>query len=117
MASNIQPRRTSEPAGMQWSGRTARSVNRNLATIHADTTCKLARIDAEVEIQQESIRAVNHVGTAALIATAQLSQAEVTLAQMAPHASGRLAAIADLTALQSAEVVVDTAQRVRRVTR
>lgn len=98
-------------------GGATKSTRRELDRISEATTRKLAHIDAEVEIQQESIRAVNHVGTAALIATAQLSQAEVTLAQMAPHASGRLAAIADLTALQSAEVVVDTAHRIRRVTR
>lgn len=109
--SNISARATDHPA------RLSRQDRNRLAALDAETTHKLARIDAEVEIQQESIRAVNHVGTAALIATAQLSQAEVALAQMAPHASGRLAAIADLVALQSAEVVVDTAQRIRRVTR
>ncbi|CAM3526840.1 hypothetical protein TSOC111612_00880 [Tsukamurella ocularis] len=109
--SHISARATYHPA------RLSRHERNRLATLDADTGHKLARIDAEVEIQQESVRAINHVGTAALIATAQLSQAEVALAQMAPHASGRLAAIADLTALQSAEVVVETAQRLRRVTR
>lgn len=114
---NIERTASSGVSPSRLTASAARSTRRELDRISETTTRKLAHIDAEVEIQQESIRAVNHVGTAALIATAQLSQAEVTLAQMAPHASGRLAAIADLTALQSAEVVVDTARRIRRVTR
>jgi hypothetical protein len=97
--------------------RERRQTVRELIRIDEATTRDLARIDAAVEIQQEQIRALNNIGTTALISTAQLSQTENTLAQMAPHASGRLAAIADLAAVQTAEILVDSARRVRRAAR
>lgn len=101
--------------GDSWAAlRERRETDRELAQVDGRTTRELARIDAVVEVQQEKIRAMNSVGTTAMMATAQLSQTETALAQMVPHASGRLAAIADLTTMQSAEIVVDTARRIRR---
>jgi hypothetical protein len=113
MASIERRYRDVAPSSSQ-AARERRQTNRELAHIDGATTRNLVRVDAVVEVQQEQIRALNNVGNSALIATAQLSQTETTLAQMVPQASGRLAAIADLAAVQSAEILVDTARRIRR---
>lgn len=107
--SSLQPDMNQRP-----SARTARWVERTLDDLDATTTVELAHVDAIIELQQDQIRAMNNVATSALVATAQLSQTENTLAQMAPHASGRLAAIADLATVQTAEILVDSARRIRR---
>ncbi|KSU53327.1 hypothetical protein AS181_22100 [Gordonia sp. SGD-V-85] len=94
--------------------REARETRRELQRLEGRVARELARIDATAEVQQERVRALNSISTSALVATAQLSQAEVALAQLTPHASGRLAAIADLTAVLTSEIVVDSARELRR---
>jgi hypothetical protein len=107
--SSLEPNKNQRP-----SSRTSRWVERSLNELDATTTVELAHLDAIVELQQDQIRAMNNLGTSALIATSQLSQTENTLAQLVPHASGRLAAIADLVTVQNVEILVDSARRIRR---
>jgi hypothetical protein len=94
--------------------RLARQASRALAEIDARTSVGLAGIEAAVELQAAKAHAVAYVGRAAMQDVALLSQVEQQLGQAVPHASGRLAAIADLTAVALSEVVVDTAHRIGR---
>jgi hypothetical protein len=114
--SNIEPYSSTSPAPVSIGPRSrlARQTGRALAEIDARTGMVLARIEAAAELQAAKAHAVAYVGRAAMQDVALLSQVEQQLAQAVPHASGRLAAIADLTAIALTEVVVDTAHRVGR---
>lgn len=91
-----------------------RQLNRELAKLEGGTNLAVARIEAAAEVQSARVDAVAFVGRRAMQDVALLSQVESQLAQAVPHASGRLASIADLTAIAMTEVVVDTARRVGR---
>jgi hypothetical protein len=111
--SNIQP--YSPSGGLStFSSRNSRTVGRELSRIGAVSSMQLARVEAAAELQAATIDAVAFVGRKALQDVAMLSQIETQLAQAVPHASGRLAAIADLTAIAMSEVVADTARSLRR---
>lgn len=72
------------------------------------------RIENVAEVQAVIADAVTFVGRQAMQDVAMLSQIETQLAQAVPHASGRLAAIADLTAIALSQVVADAAHDLRR---
>jgi hypothetical protein len=67
--------------------------------IEARGDLRLAQIDTEAEVMAGKADAINYVGWRALQNVALLSQMEQQLAQAVTLASGRLAAIADMTAL------------------
>jgi hypothetical protein len=94
--------------------RLARQTARELAQIEARTSVGVARIEAAAELQALKASAVAHVGRRAMQEVAVLSQVETQLAQAVPHASGRLATIADLTAVAMSDVVLETARRIGR---
>jgi hypothetical protein len=101
-------------AGRDLSQRLARRAGRVIGQIDAEVSVGLARVEAAAELQAARAHAVAYVGRAAMQDVALLSQIEQQLAQAVPHASGRLAVIADLTAVALSEVVVDTARRIGR---
>lgn len=94
--------------------RLARQTGQALARIDARTTVGVAQIEAAAELQAVKVDAIAHVGRRAMQDAALLSQVESQLAQAVPHASGRLATIADLTAIAMTEVVVDSSRRIGR---
>jgi hypothetical protein len=59
-------------------------------------------------VQAARVRAVEHVAHEALSATSHLSQLEALYTRQAPHAAGRLQAIADMAALSMADIVAET---------
>ena len=74
----------------------------------------MAQIEQRADVQAARVQGVAYVGRQALRAAAMVSETEQQLARMVPEASGRLAAIADITALGLAEIVTDTVRRVSR---
>ena len=113
--SNIQPYSGSGNLLPSLStGRLARQTSRELAQIDARTAVGVARIEATAELQAVKVDAVAHVGRRAMQDVALLSQVETQLATAVPHASGRLATIADLTAVAMSDVVLETARRIGR---
>lgn len=91
-------------------GRTARQ----LARLSNDTSLSIAVTQAKAEVEAAKVDAVGAIAAKALQDVALLSQVEQSLAQAVPHASGRLATIADLAAISMASVVADAARRVGR---
>lgn len=91
-----------------------RHVGRTIARIEAGASVRLSRLETAAELQTATVDAVSYVGRRALQDVALLSQVEQQLAITVPLASGRLAAIADLTAIALSEVVAETASKLRR---
>lgn len=101
--SEIQPYSSLLP-----SARTGRTLNR----ISNNTTLATATVQAKAEIEAAKADAISAVAAKAMINISQISQMEQSLAQSVPHASGRLATIADLTAMALADVVTTAARRI-----
>ncbi len=91
-----------------------RRRGRAVARIDTSSELRLARLEAEAEVQAATADALTYVGRRAMQDVALLSQLEQQLAVTVPMASGRLAAIADVTALALTDVVAETARRLRR---
>jgi hypothetical protein len=70
-------------------------------------------LEAETDLQAATVDALSYVSRRALQDVALLSQMEQQLATTVPMASGRLAAIADITAMGLSSVVADTAHKLR----
>lgn len=100
-----------KPSGL--SGVANRRLTRSLDNLEAATRLDIARIEAAADIQAVRADAVTYVGKRALHDVGLLTRLEQQLALMVPMASGRLQAIADITALALAEVVSDTLRQVR----
>ena len=91
-------------------GRSARALTR----LSGATTLAIAVTEAKAEIEAAKIDGISAVAAKALHDVALLSQVEQGLAQAVPHASGRLATIADLASLSLAGAVTDAAHRIGR---
>jgi len=92
----------------------AARTTRALARLGGETTVAVAVTQARAEVEAAKIDAVAAVGTKALQDVALLSQIEQSLATAVPHASGRLASVADLTAIAIADQVAQAARRLGR---
>jgi len=103
--SNIQPYRPQSTIGRS---------GRALARLSTDTSIAVAVTEARAEVEAAKVDGIAAVGAKALHDVAMLSQIEQSLAQIVPHASGRLATIADLTALSLADVVANAGRRIGR---
>lgn len=103
--SDIQPY---QPRSLVPAGRTGRALNR----VSNETSLSVAVIQAKTEIECTRVSGVSAVAATALNQTALLTQMEQSLAQSCPAASGRLAVIADLTAMTLADVVTTAARRI-----
>lgn len=89
-------------------------TGRALTRISGETTVASALIQSKAELEATKLDGVAAVTGKALQDVALLSQMEQSLAQAVPHASGRLATIADLAAVSMAGVVADAARRIGR---
>ena len=89
-------------------------VSRTLTRLSRDTTISTAVTQAKAEVEAAKVDGVSAVAAKAMQDVALLSQMEQSLAQAVPHASGRLATVADLAALSIAGVVADAARRIGR---
>jgi hypothetical protein len=96
------------------SPRDVRRAGQELARLDRQTDYSVAKIEAAAEVQARRADAIGAVAGRALQDVALLSQMEQQLAQTVPMASGRLAVIADSAALALADVVQDSAYRLRR---
>jgi hypothetical protein len=82
-------------------------------TLAAQTRMELAVIEATADVQATRTDAIAYVARRGMQNVAMVSRIEVALVAMVPLASGRLAAIGDIAALAVADVVSDTARKVR----
>jgi hypothetical protein len=89
-------------------------TDRTLVRLSGDATVAVAITQAKAEVEGAKVDGVSAVAARALQNVALLSQMEQSLAQAVPHASGRLATIADLASLALAGAVSDAAQRIGR---
>lgn len=94
---------------------TERALSRALADVQAGNAVQIARIDAAAQRHEAVADGVTAVTGRALQHVAMVSQAEQQLAQTVPHASGRLAAIADAHALAMQATVIDAARALGRL--
>ena len=94
---------------------TERALSRALANVQAGTAVQIARIDAAAQRHEAVADGVTAVTSRALQHVAMVSQAEQQLAQTVPHASGRLAALADAHALAMQATVIDAARALGRL--
>jgi len=90
----------------------AARTNRALSRISSETTLGISITQAKAELEAAKADGVASVAARAMSNVALLSQMEQSLAQTVPHASGRLAVIADLTAMALADVVTTAARRI-----
>lgn len=103
------------PTGLSVGPRLARALGRELTTLHARAAVDVARIDAAVQRREVAADGVTTIAGRAMQHVALVSQAEQNLAQAVPHASGRLATIADTHALAMGSIVIDTARALERL--
>lgn len=92
----------------------AARTTRTLTRLSNETTIAIAVTQAKAELESAKIDGVAAVAAKAMQDVALLSQVEQSLAQTVPHASGRLATIADLAALAIADVTASAARRIGR---
>jgi len=95
-------------------GREHRQIGRELSRIDGTRRIELARVEQAAELQTARVHSLGFVGKQALHAAAMVSEVEQQLCRLVPEASGRLTAIADITALGLAEIVTDTVRRVSK---
>ncbi len=89
-----------------------RSVERFAGRVDANARKQLAIMGAEADLQVARVQAVGYVGQQAMQSVAMVSQLEGQLSELVPLATSRLQAIADMTALATAEVVASTVKKV-----
>jgi hypothetical protein len=91
-----------------------RRSGRALSRLAADTGIAIASTEARTEIEAAIVDGIAYIGTRAMQQVALVSQIEQSLAQAVPHASGRLATIADLAAVGMAEAAASAGRRIGR---
>jgi hypothetical protein len=96
--------------GNRYALQTARAVSR----VNAQASVEIAHIDAKVSVQAAQIDALSAVAQRGLQGVAFISQVEQQLAQAVPLAATRLQAIGDIGSLGLSQIVMDTANRLRR---
>jgi hypothetical protein len=93
----------------------ARQTARGLALIEGRTATDIARVEARADIQAAQVEAMAAVTQRGLQGVAFISQVEQQLAQTVPLAASRLQAVADIGALGISQVVMDSANKLRRI--
>lgn len=89
-------------------------ATREMTRVHVETQVASAIIQARAEVEAARLDGIASITAKAMQDVALLSQMEQSLAQAVPHASGRLAIIADLASVSMAEVVASAARRCSR---
>jgi hypothetical protein len=90
-----------------------RRTSRALAAIDQQRQFDLVVIEAKAEVEAAKVDAITYVAKVAMQDVTILSQLEAQLADVVPLAVSRLQAIGDIAALAMAEVVTNTARRLR----
>ncbi len=91
----------------------SRQLARSAAQLDARTQLTITRIEQAADVQATKTDAIAYVARRGMQNVAMITRLEASLATLVPMASGRLAAIGDMASLSIAEVVNDTAHRVR----
>ncbi len=94
---------------------TSRQVGRALANVGDHTSVAIARVEACADIQATKIDTMSAVTQRGLQGAAFISQVEQQLAQVVPMSASRLQAIGDIGTLGLAQVVMDTATKLRGI--
>ncbi len=102
-----------QPGALSRSAGQSRWVSKALNRLDGNTELGLARVEATAELEAVKCDAVSFVVSRAMHNVTLISTLEVQLAQACPHASARLALIADMGSLALADLVQQTAHRVR----
>jgi len=97
------------------SGGFTRQVGRCIARIEGSASLDIARVEARADIQAVQVDAMSAVTQRGLQGVAFISQVEQQLAQTVPLAASRLQAVADVGALGVTQVIMDTANKLRRI--
>lgn len=92
-----------------------RQVGRSLARIEGNASLEIARVEARADLQAAQVDAMSAVTQHALQGVAFISQVEQQLAQAVPLAASRLQAIGDIGTLGISQIVMDTANKLRRI--
>ncbi len=108
--SNIMPQR-----GMPVSHGVSRQVSRALDRISGQTEIDLARVDARAEVQATQVDAMTGVTLRGLQGAAFITNVEMMLAEATPAAMNRLKMLGDIGSLSLANIVMDTATKLRRI--
>lgn len=98
-------------AGRVASGRFGRAIGR----IEGSTCVTVARVEARGDIQAAQVDVLSAVTQRAPQGAAFISQVEAQLGQAVPMAASRLQAVGDIGALGLSQIVMDTANKLRRI--
>lgn len=93
----------------------SRHVGRTLVRIDGNNSIRRAEVVAEADLMSDKIEAIGQVTGRALQTIALVSQMEQKLALSVPSASGRLAAIADASAITMTGLVAGAACTLKRI--
>jgi hypothetical protein len=93
----------------------SRRTGRTLSQIESRTCTEIARVEGRADIQAAQVDAMAAVTQRGLQGVAFISQVEGQLGQTVPLAVSRLQAVADIGALGVGQIVMDTANKLRRV--
>lgn len=93
----------------------SRRTSRVLDGIASSTEIAVARVHQREDIQNAQVEAMASVTQRGLQGAAFISQVEQQLAQTVPLATSRLQAIADIGSLGISQIVMDTANKLRRI--
>lgn len=92
-----------------------RRLDRAVGRVEERADICRALIDEEAETLAVKADALGYIGGRAMQTAALISQMEQQLSTAVPMASGRVASIADITALALSGLVADGAARLRRI--
>jgi hypothetical protein len=95
-------------------GALQRRTSSGLAAIQSGTELAVGRVQQCEDIQNSQVEAMASVTQRGLQGVAFISQIEQQLAQTVPLAAARLQAIGDIGTLGISQVVMDTANKLRR---
>lgn len=85
----------------------SRTTSRQITALDRAREVGLARIETRAQLEAAKAHAVGYIGQQAMQAVAMVSQTEQQLATMCPLAVTRLQAIADVTSMAIADVVMN----------
>lgn len=96
-------------------GLSRRRIGHELTQISCGVGVATARVQAREDIQNAQVEAMASVTQRALQGVAFVTQVEQQLAQAVPMSATRLQAIGDIGTLGMSQIVVDTANKLRRM--
>lgn len=102
-------------AGRQLSIRGQRALGRRIEAIQSRTAVDLAVIDATAQRWEGVVQGVTAVTGTAQQCVGLVAQAEQSIAQAVPHASGRLATLGDVHTIAMTAIFMDTARALGRL--